>query len=260
MSQSSPRPVALVTGAAGGIGRACCSALAERGFDVLAQDLAATDLATTVEAVAGAGGQVAPLTGDIADLDQHRRLLDEGEARFGRLDCLVNNAGVSVLNRGDLLDVSIESYDRCQAVNTRGAFFLTRAFARRLLAAPAPETAIHRSIVFITSVNADAVSINRGEYCISKAGLSMVAKLFAVRLAEVGIGVYEIRPGVIRTTMTEPSKERYERMFASGQVPVPRWGEPAEVARAVATVASGALPYTVGTAIGVDGGLGLRTL
>ena len=123
-----------------------------------------------------------------------------------------------------------------------------------------PDEAHHRSIVFITSINAEAVSTNRGEYCISKAGLSMVAKLFAARLAEAGIGVYEIRPGVIRTDMTAPSKERYDRMFANDGVPIPHWGEAADVGRVVATAASGDLPYTVGLAIPVDGGLGMRRL
>ncbi len=255
----SERPVALVTGAGRGIGRACAVALAGHGFDVVVNERsAAEDTADTVAAVTAAGGRAALALGDIADLAAHEALLDAAGAAFGRLDCLVNNAGVSVLARGDLLDVTPESFDRCIAVNTRGSFFLTQAFARRLLAAPPP--AWHRAIVFITSANVEVVSINRGEYCVSKAAAGMIAKLFAVRLAAAGIGVYEVRPGVIRTEMTAPSKERYDRFFAAGGAPLPRWGEAAEVGACVAALATGALPYTVGQAVLVDGGLALPRL
>jgi NAD(P)-dependent dehydrogenase (short-subunit alcohol dehydrogenase family) len=260
VSAEKSRPVALVTGARRGIGRACCLALAARGFDLVALDIEAGDaLQATVDQVRASGAEAKALIGDIAALDRHAAMLAAAERAFGRLDCLVNNAGVSVLDRGDLLDASVESYDRCLAINTRGPFFLTQAFARRLVAAP-PTDDSHRSVVFITSVNAEAVSTNRGEYCVSKAGLSMVAKLFAARLAAAGIGVYEIRPGVIRTDMTAPSKERYDHLFANDGAPIPRWGEAADVGRVVATAASGDLPYTVGLAIPVDGGLGMRRL
>ncbi|MFO1070824.1 MAG: 3-ketoacyl-ACP reductase [Geminicoccaceae bacterium] len=250
----SGRPVALVTGAGRGIGRASAVALARRGYDVVVNERSAADAtAATVAEVAAAGGRAAVVHGDVAALDGHGSLLDAAFAAFGRLDALINNAGVSVLSRGDLLDVGPESFDRCIAVNTRGTFFLTQAFARRLLAAPAGPW--HRAVVFITSSNAEVVSINRGEYCISKAGAGMMARLFAVRLAAEGIGVYEVRPGIIRTAMTEPSREKYERFFAEGGAPVPRWGEPDEVGRCVATLAAGDLPYTVGQAVLVDGGL-----
>ncbi|MFO1038593.1 MAG: 3-ketoacyl-ACP reductase [Geminicoccaceae bacterium] len=249
-------PVALVTGGGRGIGRAAAVALAARGFDVVILERSANeDTSVTSAAVVGEGQRAAAVFGDIAKVEEHRRILGDAWAAFGRVDTLVNNAGVSVMSRGDLLDVSIESYDRCQAVNTRGSFFLTQAFAKRLLAEARSEWP--RSIVFVTSSNAQMISVNRGEYCVSKAGASMVARLFATRLAGEGIGVYEVRPGIIRTEMTEPSKERYDRFFAEGGAPVPRWGEADEVGRCIATMAAGDLPYTVGQCVMVDGGLSL---
>lgn len=255
----SARPVALVTGAGRGIGRACALALAGRGYDVVVNERsAAEDTSAAVAAVEAAAGRAAAVHGDVADLAGHAAFLDRAFAAFGRLDCLVNNAGVSVLSRGDLLDATTESFDRCLAVNTRGTFFLTQAFARRLLAVG--KGPWHRAIVFVTSSNVEVVSVNRGEYCVSKAAAGMIAKLFAVRLAAEGVGVYEVRPGVIRTEMTEPSKERYDRFFAGGGAPLPRWGEAEEVGRCVATLAAGDLPYTVGQAVLVDGGLALPRL
>ena len=163
------------------------------------------------------------------------------------------------MSRGDLLDVSLESYDRCLDINLRGPFFLTQEVARRMLQVPPAAGAPHRSIVTITSVNAEIASIDRGEYCISKAGASMLTRLFALRLAGQGIGVYEVRPGVIRTPMTAPVAERYERRIQEGLSPIARWGEPEDVGRTVATLAAGGLPFTVGQVVYVDGGLNLRT-
>jgi NAD(P)-dependent dehydrogenase (short-subunit alcohol dehydrogenase family) len=237
MSAAGARPVAFVTGGQRGIGLACGAALARRGFDVVVGVLDPADKAAdAATAIGGAGGRSAVVHGDVANLDRHTTLLDAAWAAFGRLDCLVNNAGVSVLSRGDLLEVS--------------------AFARRLLATPS-EDGHHRAIVFISSANATAISINRGEYCVSKAAAAMVAKLFAVRLAPHGVGVYDIRPGMILTEMTAPSKARYEAFFAAGGAAMPRWGEAAEVGRVVASVAAGELPYTVGQEIYVDGGVRL---
>ncbi len=253
MTNGDARPVALVTGSQRGIGRAIAVALAKAGFDIAANDRDdSEDLAATVAAVAG---KAAAFPADIADLGAHEPLLDRVLEHFGRLDCLVNNAGVSVLARADLLDVSPESYDRCLSVNTRGPFFLTQAFAKRLLAMPAAAAGVHRSITFITSANAEMASLNRGEYCVSKAGLSMVSHLFALRLAEHGVGVYQVRPGVIATDMTAPAKQPYDKAIAEGLSPIRRWGQPEDVAAAVATLAQGLLPFTVGEAIHVDGGL-----
>ena len=256
MAVDGTRPVALVTGAQRGIGRATAVALAKCGFDVAINDLKhESALDETARLVEAEGAAAAAIGGDIADLDGHEALLDAVTDRFGRHDCLVNNAGVSVFNRGDLLEVSRESYDHCLNINTRGTFFLTQAFARRLVDAPPPDSGIHRSIVTITSANAEAASINRGEYCVSKAGLSMMVKLFALRLAEAGVGVYEIRPGVIETDMTAPVRADYSERIENGLTPIQRWGQPEDIARTVATMAQGLLPFTVGEAVHVDGGL-----
>jgi 3-oxoacyl-[acyl-carrier protein] reductase len=254
---SGQKPVALITGARRGIGRGVALALAEAGFDLVINDLERDqDAEDTLAAAAGRGAGSAFIAADVADLGAHAHLVDGAIGAFGRLDCLVNNAGVSVLSRGDLLDVSVESYDRCLSVNLRGPFFLTQRVAREMLNRPAG-TGKPRSIVTITSVNAELASTSRGEYCISKAGASMLTRLFALRLAAHGIGVYEIRPGIIRTSMTAPSAERYDRQIAAGATPIARWGEPEDVGRAVATAATGRLPFSVGQVIYVDGGLGV---
>jgi len=256
----SARPVALVTGAGRGIGQGIAVALVGAGFDVVVNERTESDeTAQTLAAIAAAGGRPAVVHGDVADLDGHAILLRAAEAAFGRLDCLVNNAGVSVLVRCDLLEATPESFDRCIAVNTRGAFFLAQAFSRHLLATEALAGA-HRSIVFVTSCNAVVVSLNRGEYCVSKAGAGMAARLFAARLAPHGIGVYEVQPGIIRTEMTLRSKDRYDALIGGGAVPAGRWGTVEDVGRVVATMARGDLPYTVGQAVLVDGGLAMPRL
>jgi NAD(P)-dependent dehydrogenase (short-subunit alcohol dehydrogenase family) len=258
MTEVSDRPVALVTGGRRGIGRAVALALAEAGFDLVIVDLESDqDAETSLAGIAERGGQGAFLAADVADLAAQPKLVDAAFDVFGRIDCLVNNAGVSVLSRGDLLDVSVESYDRCLSINLRGPFFLTQKVARRMLALPPAGGAPPRSIITVTSVNAEIASISRGEYCISKAGASMLTRLFALRLAAEGIGVYEVRPGIIRTAMTAPVADRYEREIAGGLSPIARWGEPAEVGRAVATLATGGLPFSAGQVVYVDGGLNL---
>ena len=244
---------AIVTGARRGIGKAIALGLAEAGFDVGVVDLAQSDeLQAVADLIAAKGRKSAALTGDIAKIADHAALLDRAEAALGTLTTLVNNAGVSVMTRGDLLDVSLESYDRCLDVNTRGTFFLTQEFARRLLKVEADG---HRSIVNVTSANAVAPSIARGEYCISKAGASMMSKLFAARLSNDGIGVYEIQPGFIETDMTAPSKAKYDKLIADGLTVIRRFGSPEEVARIAVTLASGLLPYTAGQIIQADAGL-----
>ena len=257
---ASPSPVdaaratALVTGAGGGIGRAIALGLADAGFDVALVDLKAGDaLAETLDEVERRGARGVALSGDLADVATHGPMLDEAERALGPLACLVNNAGVTVLTRGDLLDVSPQAFDHCLTVNTRGTFFLTQAFARRLLGRPGARA--HRSIVTITSSNAQAASVERAEYCVSKAALSMVTALFAVRLGAAGIGVYEVVPGLIDTPMSAASRTRYDADIARGWLVQPRWGRPDEVARVVTTLAQGLLPYTVGQRIHVDGGM-----
>lgn len=244
---------ALVTGARRGIGRAIAIALGHAGFDVAAADLdAGQELLAVADEIRSLGRKAVAIHADIADISSHARLLDEAEAAIGPLTTLVNNAGVSVLSRGDLLDVTPESYDRCMAVNARGTFFLTQAFAARLRKA---SVSGHRSIVTVTSANAAAVSVARGEYCMSKSAASMMSRLFASRLSDEGIGVYEIQPGFIETDMTAPSKARYDALIENGLTVIKRFGQPEEVARIAVTVATGLLPYTVGQPILADGGL-----
>ena len=241
------KPVALVTGAARGIGAGIAAELERRGWQVVRNDL---------ERPGDAAGDF--VRGDISDLAQHARIVEEAFSAHGALHCLVNNAGVQVKIRGDLLDVSAESFDRLIGVNLRGTFFLTQAVARRMLA---DKSAAHpRSIIAISSINAFMVGANRGEYCMSKSALTMMVKLFAVRLAEAGIRCYEVRPGIIRTEMTKPAAARYDKLIAEGIAPIRRWGEPDDVGRAVALLASGELNYSTGEAIHVDGGMHVQTL
>jgi NAD(P)-dependent dehydrogenase (short-subunit alcohol dehydrogenase family) len=253
------KPVALVTGGNRGIGRGIVLALAQRGFDVVVNDLnrtTDTDGVLTVAEQHGAGA--AFVAADISDTAGHAALVDAAFQAFGRIDCLVNNAGIQVKVRGDMLDVTPESFDRLIGVNLRGTFFVTQAVVKRMLWQP---PASHpRSIITISSVNAVVASTNRAEYCISKSGLTMLTKLLAARLAEAGICCYEVRPGLIHTDMTASVRERYDQIIADGVSPIRRWGEPEDIGRAVAMLASGDLSFTTGEALHVDGGLNLRLL
>jgi NAD(P)-dependent dehydrogenase (short-subunit alcohol dehydrogenase family) len=244
---------AFVTGARRGIGKAIALTLARDGYDVAVNDMAASAaLDDVVAQIKSLGRNCIAVLGDISNLNSHSSLLDAAE-KLGPITTLVNNAGVSVLSRGDLLDVNVDSYDLCQDVNTRATFFLCQAFARRIL--DRPRALVHHSIITISSSNAEAISIMRGEYCVSKAAVSMVSKLFAARLSNEGIGVYEIRPGFIDTDMVAPSKAKYDKLIDEGLTVIKRFGQPEEVARVASTMAQGLLPYTVGQAIAVDGGL-----
>lgn len=243
----------LVTGARRGIGRAIALALAKADFDVAVADIdAGAELKAVASQIRDMGYKSVAIQADVADLTSHQRILDEAEAALGPLTTLVNNAGVSVLSRGDLLDVTPESFDRCMSVNARGTFFLTQAFAHSVRDTV---TECHRSIVTITSANVSGVSIHRGEYCMSKCAASMMSRLFAARLSDEDIGVYEIQPGFIETDMTAPSKTKYDKMIEDGLTVIKRFGQPEEVGRIAVTLASGLLPYTSGQAIQADGGL-----
>jgi NAD(P)-dependent dehydrogenase (short-subunit alcohol dehydrogenase family) len=252
-------PIALVTGGRRGIGRGIAYALADAGFDVVVNDLV-DDAATreTLAAIRDRGRRAALVPGSIADLPGHAALVEQAFAAFGTLDCLVNNAGIQVKVRGDLLDVKPESFDEILAVNLRGTFFLTQAVARRMLDERRAADDPPRSIVTISSANARMVGPNRAEYCIAKTGLAMMSQLFAVRLAEADIACFEVRPGIIRTDMTAPAKARYDGLIADGIAPIRRWGEPADVGRTVAALAERRLPFNTGDAFHVDGGLHIR--
>lgn len=252
----SARPAAFVTGSSRGIGLAAAVELAKAGFDIALNGLADdAELADAAGEVVRHGGKVTTVVGDVSNLAGHATMLDAAESGIGPLSTLVNNAGVSVLSRGDLLDVSEESYDRCMAVNAKALFFLSQAFARRLLARTRDDGRVY-SLVNVSSSNAVAVAVQRGEYCASKAAAAMISKVFAVRLGAENIAVYDIQPGVIETAMTSVVKETYERRIRDeGFTLLPRMGKPDEVGRIIATLASGALPYTTGQVISADAGM-----
>lgn len=253
------KPVALVTGGNRGIGRGCVLALARQGFDVAFADIAETgDTALTRREAEASGARVQFVAADIADLDQHQCIVDAGCAIRGSVDVLVNNAGVSVTKRGDVLEVTPESFDRLLDINLRGTFFLTQRVARRMLedrSSPHP-----RAIITITSANAVMASVDRAEYCLAKTALSMMVRILALRLGEAAIASYEIRPGIIRTDMTAVAAEKYDRLIDGGLTPIARWGEPADVGRVVAAMAAGELPFVTGDALNVDGGLHIHKL
>ena len=247
------RPVAVVTGARQGLGRATAVALAAKGFDLVLIDLADCD--ETAAAVAGAGGQARGLIGDISAIDHHAALAADSLAAFGRLDCLVNNAGIAARPLTDILDLGAEAFDRGLSVNLRGTFFLTQAFARLMRDTPSEG---YRSIIFVTSIAASHISWDRSPYCVAKAGLSMAAGLYAVRLAEFGIHVHEVRPGFIRTEMTASAATgKIDAYIDEGRVPLRRWGRPEDIGTSIATIAAGGLPYMSGQAIHLDGGFHL---
>jgi NAD(P)-dependent dehydrogenase (short-subunit alcohol dehydrogenase family) len=253
------RPVVLVTGARRGIGRASCVALAGQGYDVLGCDLAEDGFAETAAAVNAAGGAFAWRLCDLGDLDAIAAMVDWAWAAMGGLEALVNNAGVGAMQRGDLLAVSPESWDRCMDINARAPFFVAQAVARRMLAPAAPVRG-NRALVFISSANALMASPDRTEYTASKTAVSMVARCFAFRLADDGIPVYDIRPGVIRTDMTAAVTAKYDRRIAEGLSPIRRWGEPADVGTAIAGLVTGAIPFSTGDAFHIDGGLHMHRL
>jgi len=254
------RRVALVTGGTRGIGFGCAEALAREGWDLAVCGVRPpADAEPALEALRASGAEVLYLQADVGDDDTPARLVDAVAARFARLDLLVNNAGVAPAERQDLLEASPASFDRVLRINLRGPYFLTQAAARYMLEA-GPLGASGRCIVFITSTSAAVASTNRGEYCISKAGLSMASLLWAARLAGEGISVFEVRPGIIRTDMTAAAAEKYDRLIQQGGTLQRRWGTPQDVGRTVAMLARGDLPYSTGQVIGVDGGLTVQRL
>jgi 3-oxoacyl-[acyl-carrier protein] reductase len=248
---------ALVTGSSRGIGKGIALALAAEGFSIAVNAPAADgEVGQTVAELRSMGIKTHAAIADIADLSAHEAMLAGVEEALGPLTTLVNNAGVSVRQRGDLLDVTPESYDRCQAVNTRGGFFLAQAWARRALNRERPGN-LHHCIITVSSSNASAVSIARGEYCVSKAGASMTARLFAVRLGAHDIGSYEIQPGLIETAMTEPVKDIYLQRISEGLTVAKRMGTPADIGAIALALATGKLAFCTGQALQADGGLAI---
>ena len=278
--------VSLITGASRGIGRGIALELARLGWDLVVDyarnEAAARQSAADCVAAAKAAGhdiRAEVCQADVSIAAQRQKLIDFTREKFDRLDLLVNNAGVAPQVRADILEAGEESFDRLININVKGPYFLTQLAAKWMIEqAGARSGASHSSvfeagdhgrsetrlyrprIVTISSISAYAASVNRGDYCIAKAALSMITPLFAARLAEYGINVYEIRPGIIATEMTGSVKEKYDKLISEGLTPIQRWGRPEDVGKAVAAVAQDLLPFSTGEVINVDGGFHVRRL
>lgn len=263
MSIEADHRVAVVTGGGRGIGQGIVLELARRGYAIAVNFRSDADAANRTRDQANALGArpAIAIRADVADIEDGRRLVHQTVEKLGGFDLWVNNAGVAPEARLDLLEATPESFDRVLGTNLRGPFFLTQAVARVMIEQVERDPRRPRpKIVFVTSVSARLASPTRGDYCISKAGLSMAARLFALRLAEHGIGVFEVRPGIIDTEMTAPVHETYDRRLAEGLAPICRWGTPEDVGKVVAMLADEPLSYTTGQVFHVDGGLGLPAL
>lgn len=260
----STRSVSIVTGAGRGIGRGIALELAKLGHAVVVNFAGnATAAEECLQLVREAGGEGIAVQADVSVAADRARLVAETIQQFGRIDLLVNNAGVAPNVRADILEAGEESFDRLININLKGPYFLTQLVARQMIAQVQQSLATPFDpprIVTVTSISAYTASVNRGDYCIAKAGLAMMTSLFAARLAEFGINVYEIRPGVIATDMTSGVKEKYDQLIAQGAWPLQRWGQPDDIGRAVAAIARGDFPFSTGEVFNVDGGFHLRTL
>jgi len=260
------QPVALVTGAAQGIGRGIALRLAADGYDLLVNDIVA-DAANTQQGayevkrtIEAAGARAEVFKADVASTKDRQAMVDFIDKQFGRIDLLVNNAGVAPKERKDILEGSEESFDRLISINLRGPYFLTQLVANRMIAYQQAGKVKTPRIAFVTSISAYTSSPSRGEYCVSKAGLAMTADLYAHRMGEYGIPVIQIAPGIIQTPMTSVVKEKYDKLIAEGLLVNKRWGQPEDVAAAISAFARGDLDYATGACIEVGGGFGLRRL
>lgn len=242
------RKVAIVTGVASGIGLACAKKLLEK-------DIAVVGMSRRPEMAEVLAGDFTYVSGDVSSTQDRNRLVDVTLEKYGRVDILVNVAGVAPKVRADLLDMTEESYDYVMNINTKGTLFLTQRVANEMI-----KREIKGAIVNISSMSAYTSSVNRGEYCISKAGASMITTLFADRLAEYGIMVNEVRPGIIATDMTSKVQGKYDALIAGGLLPIQRWGTPEDIASAVYALCDGSLPYMTGQSINIDGGFHIRRL
>ena len=250
------KPVALVTGSSRGIGRAIALALAKNGFRLILHGKTASEkLDSVAEEIASIGMESKTVTFDLQETPFRPDIVDAIFDCYGAVHCLINNAGVSSRKRGDLLNIEKTSFDEQYETNLKGTFFLTQAIAKGMIS---QSRDVFHSIINITSSNAISASITRGEYCMTKAALSMMSQLFAVRLAEEGINVYEVRPGLIRTDMTRAASALYEKKLAEGFTPINRWGEPDDIGEAIAPIAEGAFRFSTGDAFHVDGGMHIR--
>lgn len=247
---------ALITGATRGIGFGIATKLAEQGIDLAVNGLRPEEqVEAKLNILKENGIRVIYCQGDISIKDKRRIIIEKIKNEFGQLNFLINNAGVAPKERKDILESSEESFEYVLKTNLQGPYFLSQAVAKWLIEQKRLDNNFHGSIINITSISATVASVNRGEYCISKAGLGMMTQLYATRLGEFDIPVYEIRPGVIETDMTAAVKEKYNKMFAEGLALQKRWGKPQDVAKAVAALVRGDFPYSTGAIITVDGGL-----
>ena len=252
---------ALVTGGSRGIGRGICLELGRSGYAVAVNYATRPDAAEeVVAAIAGFGGEAMAVAGNVGKGADRRRLIDAVMRRFGRLDVLVNNAGITSQGRKDVLEATEESWDVVFDTNLKGPFFLSQLAANTMIHLIGEGTIAGGKIINVSSISAYAVSTNRADYCMTKAAMEMMTQLFAVRLAEEKIGVFEICPGVIASDMTAPVQEKYDRLIAEGLWPIRRWGQPEDVARAVAAIVGDAFPFSTGERFNVDGGFHIRSL
>jgi NAD(P)-dependent dehydrogenase (short-subunit alcohol dehydrogenase family) len=255
---NSNNKVALITGGSRGIGYGISKQLAENGFDIAVNGVREEEaVADVLQTLRNTGANVLYCQGNVSLTTDRKKITEQVKKHFGKLHVLVNNAGVAPKERKDILETSEESFDRLISTNLKSTYFLTQLVANWMIEQKKADASFTSSIINISSVSATVASVNRGEYCVSKAGLSMVTQLFAVRLGEFDIPVYEVRPGVIYTDMTSGVKEKYDKLFADGLAVQKRWGYPDDVAKAVAALALGNFPYSTGQVIVVDGGITL---
>jgi len=264
----SERPLAIVTGASRGIGKAIAKELASLGYDLVINHFDFTAdgkpdesrAAQTQKEIEQTGAKCEALRGDVSSVEDRKALVSLAKSKFGRCDMLVNNAGVAPLKRLDLLEATEESFDRVMSINLKGPYFLTQMVANWMIEQQKQHSDRRFRIVNTGSMSAYTSSPGRGEYCVSKAGVTMMTKLYADRLAEYGIGVFETRPGIIATDMTSVVKDKYDKLIDEGLTPIKRWGQPEDIAKVVGAIAEGRLDFSTGQIINVDGGFHLRRL
>jgi NAD(P)-dependent dehydrogenase (short-subunit alcohol dehydrogenase family) len=251
----------LITGSSRGIGAAIALELAKNCFDIAINATRGEEQAMSImNEIRASGAKAIFLKADISSARDRDSILAGLKKEFGRIDILINNAGISPKMRVDILESSEDSFDRIMSVNLKGPYFLTQLVARWMIELKLNRCDLDPKIINISSVSSYTSSPSRGEYCISKAGVSMMTKLYADRLSEYGINVYEIEPGIILTDMTRPVKEKYDKLISDGVTPIKRWGKPEDVAKAVVAIAKGYFPFSTGEVFNVDGGFHLRRL
>jgi NAD(P)-dependent dehydrogenase (short-subunit alcohol dehydrogenase family) len=255
------RPVALITGSGRGIGAAIALELAKNNYDIAVNDICQEEQAAPIiEKIRKSGAKAIFIKADISKTEDRNSILANIKKEFGRIDVLVNNAGIAPRVRADILEASEESFDRVMTVNLKGPYFLTQLIAKWMVELKQKMNEFNPKIINIASISSYTSSPSRGEYCISKAGVSMMTKLYADRLSEYDINVYEIRPGIIFTPMTQPVKEKYDKLISEGLTPLKRWGQPEDIAKAIVAIAKNHFSFTTGSVFDIDGGFHLQRL